>query len=161
LLLLVEVLPDEAERVLEVDDPVALENDQQPGVRRVLAEHDIHVVHKSHELLSWADVWEFGATNHLKVVEAGHLLEEVGKVFIDGKVPYALHWNPSFHLSYSSDLKILVVLFHEEVDALLSQSEEGESHDEVGCLDKAVVGEKVLVRALRKKKPPKFARSGL
>ena len=42
-----------------------------------------------------------------------------------------------------------MALLHEEANALLSQSEEGETHDEVDCLDEAIIGKEVIFGALR------------
>ena len=76
-------------------------------------------------------------------------IERIREVVVDRKVPHALHRDASSHLPYCSCLKILVSLHHNQADALLPQSEEGKAHDEVGGLDEAVIGQEVLVGALR------------
>ena len=42
-----------------------------------------------------------------------------------------------------------MAFFHEEADALLSQGEEGEAHEEVYGLDEAFIGKEVIFGALR------------
>jgi hypothetical protein len=54
-----------------------------------------------------------------------------------------------------------VACIHDEADALLPQSEEGEAQDEVGGLGEAVVGQEVLVGALREEQPSRGGRGGL
>ena len=137
-----EVPPDEAERMLELGDPAALQDDKELGVK-LLGKHLIIDVGK--DINSGAVILSSGLAHHLDIVEACQLFKRVGAVVIDNKVLHAFHRDPSFHLDDGSCLLSDVAVFHDEADALLPPSEEGEAHDEVGGLDEAVVGQEVLV----------------
>jgi hypothetical protein len=92
-----EVLPDEAESVLELDPPVALEDDQQPGVE--LLREDL-VLDEVQDYLTGIDLGV--AQLHLDIVEAGQLNVGVGQVVIHHEVPHALDGDPSFLLDVCS-----------------------------------------------------------
>ena len=129
---LAEVPPDEAERMLELGDPAALQDDKELGVK-ILGKHLIIDVGK--DINSGAVILSRGLAHHLDIVEAFQLYKRVGRVVIDSKVLHAVHGDPSFHLDDCSFLLALVAFIHDQADALLPQSEEREAHDEVGGLD--------------------------
>jgi hypothetical protein len=147
LLFLAEVPPDEAERMLELIGPVALKDDQQFGVKWLCKHLSLD---EGHDLFTWAVVFDRGVDlHHLDVVEAFQLHKRVGRVVIDNKVSHALNRDSSFLLNLDRFLQAPLSFFHNQANALLPQSEEGEAHDEVDGLYEAVVGQEILVRALR------------
>ena len=84
---------------------------------------------------------------HLEVVEALYHVIGVCIVVVHSEVPHALNRDSSLALDELSFLKIPVAFLHDEADALLPQSEEGELHQEIDGLDEAVESQEVLVGA--------------
>ena len=131
--------------MLEVEFDLALEDDKQPGVAPL--SKDL-ILDEVEDLLTWAVILSF------EVVEASQLFEGVDIVLVDSKVSHALDGDASLLLDLCSEIKLQAAIIHDEADALLSLSEEGEPHHEVSRLSEAVKSQEVLVGALREEQRP-------
>jgi hypothetical protein len=114
----------------------------------VLFGREHQILDEEKDLFAWAVILDLRVgLLHLAVVEALHQLKGVGIVVVHSEVPHALNWDASLALDDLSNLMVPVAFLHDEADALLPQSEEGETHQEVDGLDEAFVSQEVLVGA--------------
>ena len=136
--------------MLEVGGDFALEHDKQLFVllAGVLFAGEHQILDEEKDIFAWAVTFDIGVgLLHLEVVEAFQQIKGVSISVIHSEVPHALNGNSSLALDELSFLKIPVAFLHDEADALLPQSEEGETHQEVDGLDEAVESQEVLVGA--------------